>query len=520
MREKGQKITSQQIQKAKELYLEYTEGFNGNSMISAVDRHQRLTGVGPAKWKEEKYGKQRVGGISYSAFKKHSNMIALISECQEDDTLDNINANIEDPIRSFQKGIQRVEKSIKLAREYLNVPIPEEDLSNSLSGTKWAAYFSFYNNEGTNKINEGVIGRAIVEINGHSKENNTVTFTNTQLDGVKDYRGSYISHMDMYRGYVSFDLNADPKNPEKGRNIHIKVYCENRNLNLLLGQYTTYEKGHIQSGRIIFHNFKSIQTLKSKNAGAFSHFLEGCEDFNHDHIPKGCLKFLSVRSDSYQNDVFNSEDYKVNTTDDLENRLLRKRELDNSLLERFIERVKPKVFLAAAGASKTVISLFPKIKGSIEENFGEDNLYVSFKTGKLGDEDNDEDNAGRFDQERRDDEGYLQPFRDIEKLKRTRFFILFLEDTSKLSYSYLQLGIALTVAKIVVVVGKRSQMSNTIADMRGSVIEKIFLDDIKQDFNFSKDYPLVMDHIHHILAKNLPKKLKGEFRVDTSSPKA
>ncbi|NQY01300.1 MAG: hypothetical protein HRT70_09300, partial [Flavobacteriaceae bacterium] len=114
----------------------------------------------------------------------------------------------------------------------------------------------------------------------------------------------------------------------------------------------------------------------------------------------------------------------------------------------------------------------------------------------------------------------LQPFRDIEKLKRTRFFILFLEDTSKLSYSYLQLGIALTVAKIVVVVGKRSKMSNNIADMSGAVIEKIFLDDIKQDFNFSKDYPLVMDHIHHILAKNLPKKLKGEFRVDTSSPKA
>ena len=68
--------------------------------------------------------------------------------------------------------------------------------------------------------------------------------------------------MDMHRGYVSFDLNAGSKNPEKGR--------------------------------IIFHNFNSIQTQKSKNAGAFSHYLEGCEDFNHGHIPKGVLKFLSV----------------------------------------------------------------------------------------------------------------------------------------------------------------------------------------------------------------------------------
>lgn len=512
-RKAKEKITAKNKQDAEDYFNKLTKGFNGKDMLSAVNSHSEKVGMTGVVWKKEFYkGEFKKGGLNKQTYYRNVTMLKSIRDAEVGTSLDNINSYLVDPISSVEKGFSKVMISMKLAKEFLKVPIPEEDLSNSLSNTKWAAYFSFYHNEGSNRINEGIIGRAIVDITGHSGEENTVEFTNTQLAQVQNYKGSYISHMDMDRGYVSFNLNTSASNPKKGRNIHIKVYCEGRDQELLLGQYTTYEKARIQSGRIIFLNFKKINKDKGKEAGAFSHFLEGCEDFNHEHIPSGCLKFLSVRSDSYKNDIFSTGGARVNTIDELEKRLFRRRELDNSKFERFIERVKPKVFLASAGTNKEVTSVFPQIKKSIDQKF-DGNLYVSYKIGKLGDEDKD---TRRFE-ERKDDEGFLQPFRDIEKLKRTRFFILFLgEDMSKLSYSYLQLGIALTVSKVIVLVGKRSQISTTIAEMRDSVIEKIFLED---EFDYSEDYQFLIKQIHHILAQNLPDKLKGKFKVDVDYKK-
>ena len=137
-----------------------------------------------------------------------------------------------------------------------------------------------------------------------------------------------------------------------------------------------------------------------------------------------------------------------------------------------------------------------------------DKLYVDFEQGKLG----DEDKATKSPQ--MDTGGFIQPFRDIEKLQRTRFFVLILDEVEKLSYSHMQLGIAITVSKVVVLIGRKNMMSNTIKELREAVIQKIIVDDLKEDFDFEQDSHLVIQELSSIIKQNLPTSLGGYIEVD------
>ena len=486
------KLTKEQIEEADKLHIKILRGFkNGKALDKAIKDHEKIAEKKIKQWKEDT---DTSAGLSIQNINKYKNKLLYMSGLKPEYKFSDVRpAFCSDSIHTFEKCLERARAIIKAAEAYLDSKISDDAQNQYLKGTQWAAFFSYYPNERTSKINEGLIGKAVISVNGLNNEEKSVTFKNTELDDVKVFTGKYNSHMDIHGGYVLFDLDAAKNNPEIGRHIHIKAYCHNRDQELLIGHYTTYEKSHIQSGRVLFINLKTYKKLKeSTDSGGFSKRINS-DKFNNDYIPKAVIKFLSVRTDNYKNDVFKGLDHKIQTIDALYDELHNKRQLDNSRFEKFIERIKPKVFLASAGTNKIFQDIFPEMETQLHKHFNE-KLYVSYKVGKLGDED-------RF--EKIDEDGFLQPFRDIEKLKRTRFFILFIDDIEKLSYSFLQLGIALTVSKVVVVVGRKNALSNTILNMREQVIQKIIVDDLKEDFDFSKDYELVIKSLKNVIKKNL-----------------
>ncbi len=499
------KPTNEEIKEANELLRKYERGNHDKGLIELVAEHEATTGINRDKFKEWKIGKKRQAGISANTIGKKIDLLAAIIR---EETIDDINANkvINLKVKNFQDALKICWQTYKMACDYRAVftwpphsnekdkPIETVEIKkrkkssgNSLVGTKWAVYFLYYKDEGQ-KFNDGLIGRAIIDIK-HDGENGVV-FTNTELDDVVDYEGCYTSHTELTNGIVIFDLEAD-SSVEKGRNIHIKVYCRNRNQELLIGQYTTYEKGCIQSGNIIFQNITDeIEKIKP---GVFSWMFNNGRGYDTTNIPIEFIKFLSIRAESYNNAQRYQE---IKSKEILGEYLKTKRQHDYLRFERFLERVRPKAFLASTTsfAKNSGKDVLEKIEAFLNDKFKE-KIYVSSKPHSLAKEDIV------------DQDGYYQPYRDIEKLKRTRFFVLLLDDVKELSYSYLQLGIAMTVCKVVVVIGKRENMSESILNMRTGVINKIIIEG-----KLEEEMHIILPQLYRIMKKSLPITLGGVIK--------
>ena len=142
-------------------------------------------------------------------------------------------------------------------------------------------------------------------------------------------------------------------------------------------------------------------------------------------------------------------------------------------------------------------NILEKMEKHLYDEFGE-KIYVSFKPNSMFGSDRNESD------ELVDKDGHLLRYGDIEKLKRTRFFVLLLDEVKNLSYSYLQLGVAITMCKVIILIGKKEQMSESIYNIRKGVITKIL---IEKDINIEMNR--VLEELTSIMKKRLPKSYGG-----------
>ena len=251
MRLQKDELTLDQKNRAEILYNEINKG------LEKYPSFRKIAENPPEVWKEITGSR---GALSRPRLQKYRTYLSYLLKLETGiHFMDADDKFKDDGITSFEVFLNRAQLAVNTLNEYLNSELKEDNQLSELNKTKWAAYFVYYINESDIQINEGLIGRAIVTINGRNGEKDSVKFENTGIEGVKDFVGSYSSFMNISRGYVQFDLHASKDNPEVGRNIHIKLYCRSRAQELLIGQYTTYDKSHIQGGRILFHNITDQQ---------------------------------------------------------------------------------------------------------------------------------------------------------------------------------------------------------------------------------------------------------------------
>lgn len=470
-------------------------------------------------WRKKKFGSKNKGGISYVSLNSTKNCIkwVVLGKSLDDinnektnnfESIDSLLDKAEDTIKYCLDFIKYVKKKRsnsfphKKSVQYLNKNISD----NTLSGTRWAVYFHHLRKEDYNKdFPEPVLGRSIIEIKDLSERKYPILFYNIDGISAENYSGTYKSHMNMpNKGLVIFDINADEE-IEKGRNIHIKVYCRSKHQEILLGQYVSYENGKVQSGRVVFQNISS--STKRIEPKVFS-FIHNYEEFISDEkVSSSIIEHLSIKSENF-NDGIEDDIRDLNA---LRKYLDDKRPFDKKRYERFLERQKPKIFLASADSDNIITPHIVDIKKHLNKVF-KNKIYVSYKKGVMY----QKIEEIRDSQYEIDQFGYRQPNRDFERLRSTRFFILFVGEIKNISYSYLQLGMAISVCKEVIVITKKGDerlktglLSETIDKMRSSVIHKIYY-----DYDFEQEKSKVLLEIVSYVKSKLPSdNFDGDWKV-------
>ncbi len=459
--------SSDEIDEANKLLTLYERGEQDENMNleRKISETEKKSGVSRQDWKLVNYPGNK-GGISDTAI---GNKISSLKVITSGGSLSDLKKSVNFKPRSFPDALSKCQETLRTAELFIKNPFKglkgntdnsiEESKgivtggnNNELDNTKWAAYFLYYKEDDThNEVNEALIGRAIVEVDSSLGSLTPVLFKNIEFDSVVNYSGNYTTHMDLDHGIVIFDL--EPQNgKERARNIHIKVFCRSPEQHILLGQYTTFEKGYIQSGNIIFKNLKDQKENKLET-GVYS-FIHNHNSYNDDTIPDAFRIFLSERLTNYNILKLHN----IRTEKALQVHVDNYRPSDNSKYERFLERYKPRVFISMPTSEKSY-TIASDIKDHLDEVF-KNQVYISFKRGDMP--------------AKKDLRGERQPFRDIEKLKTTRFFVLIMDNPETLSYSYLQLGIAITVCKVAIVITKKEFLSSSLNKLRNSVLKKIY----------------------------------------------
>ena len=366
----------------------------------------------------------------------------IIKDVIEGMSLEEIRTKNKNPDLQIDDAMDEAEKRINLAYEFMDYK-SEWYLKHNLDGLICYAYFLYYP---SGRNHEALLGCANLSVG----KNNIAEFKNTGLTGSVNYQGPAQPYLDMDHGIIIFDLESD----KHGRKLHIKAFCEEKEQQVMLAMFTTYEDNRVQSGTILLFNpnakvdgdTKTLKLLEEMTRdisgvpGCYN-FLSKSDEFKK--IPPVIRDFFRLRNNNYHR-VFKE----VDTLLKLEEKInaYEPHEHKNTW---FLEKEKPEIFIASPilGSPNDNDSLFKTIVDDLnnEPNFAE-RLYINYS---------DKDSGYNKD-------GGMEPIKNLEYLKSVRVFILFLEEMQQASFSLVQLGWALSYSKQVILVYKKDCISERI----------------------------------------------------------
>lgn len=348
-------------------------------------------------------------------------------------------------LSSLHQGFRDMQTTLDGMRTFLTYE-PTSFSLNNLNGMRWYAYFLYYPQKANQ---EATLGRAVISVK-HRAQKKIATLTNTALSKNVHYEGQYISFANLDNGIIVFNLNSD----KEGRQLHIKVHCVDKKQQILIGNYLTYEDGHIQSGSILLENIPA--KVKKPKPGAYSYKIN----------PSGFLEinptirsFFSLKNDNYSR-VFHD----VQDLDSLQQTL----DEHNPHGEKntwFLEKNPPEIFIAAPLFASLLFGhqayedFLANVVSELQKSL-HPHAKINFNDKEAG----------------YDENGKLQPINNLYFLKTQRIFILLLGSSDILSFSMVQLGWALAYCKKVILVCDEKKISERFQHFDQSVLEIIHYD--------------------------------------------
>ena len=438
-----------------------------------VRQHEKILELNISEWKPDGIKKS---GFYFSAFSKIKKNLKMIADGL---SLEQINQGRSDAnkIKSIELIIRQANTYITICENFLKLKtegiVPKDKLHidpmNDLSNTRYYAYFLYY----PKSEKEALIGRAVLSIDSF----HGVHFTNTGLDDSRNYLGTYDAYMDMADGIIVFNLTCS----DKGRQLHIKVYCRNKDQELRVGEFTTYENNKIQSGTILIE--MAPKSVKNPKPESFS-FIKNSSKYKT--LRKEIIDFFSLK-----NENFFLVPNEVKSYEELEE-YLKKKTTHEDRMSWFLEKYTPEIFLASPSESSIMGDkmYIENIAADITKSFPK--IKPIFKKGDEGFGDNNS----------------LAPIEGLNELKTKRFFVLFLEKTSNLSFSLIQLGWALTCCKVVVLVYKEGEVSERILKFKDNILKTIpYKSSVAK--NWTRD---IAPKLNKIILTHLPKRFGGSMK--------
>lgn len=349
-------------------------------------------------------------------------------------------------INDFETALTGFRKTIDIIIEFLDLK-DEEVLGicgkNMLPEGMWYAYFLVYQDDDKyleDEDKEPSLGRGVLSIGSfqYKKQYCTVEFLVTQFEDNVSYYGLYKAHFDIEPGIVEFNLEAD----SKGRELHIKVFYDNKNekQDIVVGQFTTFDRRRIQNGTILLHKTADIDTNKIKDVTGQYSYTRNPAEFNS--IPPAIREFFALKSQNYHRvlkGIYDIDSLKLK---------IKKYTFYKDKNALFLEKVMPEMLVV------TPIS-------SVSADYDE-----TFVNGILSDLQSKYENVlsieANTENKNYGNKGNPVPIENLKQLQTKRFFVLILEHVDKMSYSFVQFGWALAFCKEVILVCKESSVSETI----------------------------------------------------------
>ncbi len=399
--------------------------------------------------------------------------------------------------------IQKIEKKytpfiLHEINSYLKQEPQTSIASLPYANCEWDLYFLYYKNN--NYRTEPFIGKAHLIVNGY----NNVKLLNASMSPDEDYTiGRLIDLYGSGSTILSFDLQCE----HSARNLHIKLYIDEPTQEIAIGEYISTESRHIQAGRIVFHNRQS-NMVSPLPCGYYS--FRDKEKFTQIH-PQ-IRKFLTIRAYNFlilPKDIskLDNLNHPVNDDELISNYL---HYAKNAL---FLERVLPEVWISApVSGSNPNLDVWRKFEVDLQRNFlntkGEKTIFIRFM-----DHISKKNTLERY-------------YADIERLKSKRVFILLNEKTDKVSYSYLQWGIASIHCKRVLIVTRYEDISPRIRHLASidTSLKVIFYDVINmEDLNNPKLDPsatlhskwedVILPQLVEEIKDFIPKYIDGNMKI-------
>lgn len=376
---------------------------------------------------------------------------------------------------SFHSVCDHIEQFVFIIDKYFEASrkvVGEDPIhrnNTNLSGSMWRVYFLNYRRRDLyqrgEQYKEPLLGIGIISIDNNIDQSAkpSVSLKNTGIDSSADYIGKYTSFITIDNGILVFDMHV-PTEPK--RNLHIQLSCQDKNQEIMLGGYLSYEAGSIQLGKIIFHRMEDEDSELSPNCYSIYSNNELFKDIN-DTI----IEYLTLR---YKN--YHKIESDIRTIKDLKDALHADMEFEERN-SKFLEKPIPEIFIAApiTGSNGFDESLLSTVRDDIQSEFGEDQVNVIF------------DKRG-YNWLEYDD--VPLPMQYLKSFKTKRFFILFLDDFEKFSFSFLQMGYALGFCKYIVLVHKKGVISDTVRNIEDlKLFTRFSYDDLKDEWgnSVSKD---------------------------------
>lgn len=289
---------------------------------------------------------------------------------------------------------------------------------------------------------------------------------------INDYFGKY-SPLNSHIGFFDLDTTEYDENRNKRviKKLHVKIYFRTLDDEIIIGSYSTYDK-RIYTGALILERIRDkalYSDSKELNKKVkFLSYIENREEFVYD-IDNTIKSYLTSKSKNIRQlpttivqDVYgleallDSQEKKPSRVDDIENR--------------FLEPERPIIFITSPQKSLKKNGSALAIKNFINSLPKE--IYSGFNT-KI---------SVLTEESFSSEPARTRPLKILRCLEKSRYFILLLPETDKISYPILQLGWAIKSSKNVLLICQEGTVSDRLKEL--TFVNSNF---IMEDMNFNSE---------------------------------
>ncbi|KAB8154271.1 hypothetical protein EZY14_007485 [Kordia sp. TARA_039_SRF] len=450
----------------------------GNNLDFWMKKLGNKTGINEQflPWIKKKYPNQ-IGSLNYESQKKYRRFL-------REEIKNMANGAIENKAFNFHElpQVLNSQRFIEYAEKY--ILDKEIEKKNQLTEVKY--WYLYFLEIGTIQEKCPKLGRGVLVM--HNKKH--VTLKIPDNDPINDYEGEF-SQLNSHVGFFDLDtLEKDENNkPRIIKKLHVKIYFGTLEDEIIIGSYNTYDK-RIYTGALVLERIKDESLLNNEEklnqkVMFLSRRENSIEFFDNVHI--SIKSYLSSKLKNIRQAPKTIVQNKAGLESFVESEFEKEPSI-NDIENRFLELEKPIAFIA-----------YPQKSLKDREDNIEIKNFITAIPSKIEawfNKEIDVFTEGSFEA----DPARTRPLKTLKFLEKSRYFIILLPETDRISYSIIQLGWALKSSKYILLISEKETISQRLEKLT-YVNSNFLIENIS--FESEKDREKILTVIYNFIEAKL-----------------